>query len=295
MGDINSIFAAMLTRNNGDSGTDSPIVLIANVQGNDTIQYTFPDTSQEDQQQGQANLYEIPVHPVVPLSRNTLDETYFRVGIRGDDAWEPEHFFVWGTAQQPFAVIPLGIVLNAKTLDIERRLNAGVLVDTKPRNLVLSTNESEGDLSFPLLPVRKATNEQPLSGLILIMETADSDGAGTDSTIVLQIHIGNNLVVDFTIPDTPQEEQEQGQANLYLIPVGGLPFSKRDLLPGSVNLIIKGDDAWLPKRMFLFGVDIADGQPIAIISLVHLTAWNLGALSTDGDEGLSSVALPLTP
>jgi hypothetical protein len=51
----------MLTDDSDDAGTDSPIVLIMNVTGGrfDVLHRTFPDTKQEDQERGQANLYEI--------------------------------------------------------------------------------------------------------------------------------------------------------------------------------------------------------------------------------------------
>ena len=54
-----------------------------------------------------------------------------------------------------------------------------------------------------------------------------------------------------------------------------------------------GDDAWLPRRLFLLGLDTAEGRPSEMVPLVSVREWNLGWLSKDADEGNESVSLPL--
>ena len=86
----------------------------------------------------------------------------------------------------------------------------------------------------------------------MLMTTANIRRAGTDSPIELQVSVGGAVVVDFDVPDTPQ--QEQAQANLYFVPVNE-PFTRADLTDTSISLAIKGADAWTPRSFFLFGLN----------------------------------------
>ncbi len=53
----------------------------------------------------------------------------------------------------------------------------------------------------------------------MLMTRSNEDDAGTDSGIRLQITVNGGEVVDFLVPDTPQRDQERGQANWYFVPV----------------------------------------------------------------------------
>lgn len=271
MAHLRRVWAGMLTKNTRDSGTDSRIVLIINQTGIERLHHTFADTPQRDQEQGQANLYELNVSGsnIVP---QLLDHSSIRVGIRGDDLWRPEHFVVWGQRFVDGAIIPLAI---------ETDLRDGI-----------STDQGEGNLSFPLRLVDLGSPNMRIRRLLMLMTTSNRDNAGTDSPIELQITSGGSLVVDFDIPNTPQDEQEKGQANLYFVPVP-TPFTKNSLNDNSIRLRIKGDDAWLPDSFFLFGLDDATGRPEYLVPLVHLRTWPYGWMSTDSSEGEPSVTLSL--
>lgn len=82
-----------------------------------------------------------------------------------------------------------------------------------------------------------------------------ASGWGTDSIINLTVRSrrGQRLV-DFNIPDTVQEDQETGQANLYFVSVD-VPFTLNDLDPGAVTITTAGNDEWLPANMFVFALD----------------------------------------
>ncbi len=129
----------------------------------------------------------------------------------------------------------------------------------------------------------------------MVMITADEDDAGTDDDIELQITtIDGRLVVNHVFPDTSQDDLERAQANFYYVPVS-TPFTRAELNADSVRLSILGDDAWLPARLFLFGLSEDEGgqPPEFVVPLVHLPTWPLGTLSTDAGEGARSVTLPL--
>lgn len=272
MPDLTHLWAGMLTRNSpGYAGTNSRIVLIVCQNGFDRLHHTFSDTPQDDQERGQANLYELNV-ATNNIDPDALDNSSIRVGIRGDDLWCPEHFVVWGECTDG-TIRPLAI-----ETDLSVRL---------------STAQDEGNLSLPLRLVNPADERMPIRRLLMLMTTADEPNAGTDSPIELQITSGGSLVVDFDIPDTPQAEQERAQANFYFVPVSS-PFTKADLTSTSIRLRIRGGDMWIPGSFFLFGLDDAEGRPESLVPLVHIPTWRpRRRLSTDSSEGVSSVELEL--
>jgi hypothetical protein len=158
-----------------------------------------------------------------------------------------------------------------------------------------STDATEGNA---LLPVRLVG--QGVGGvftrLLLMMTTNAGIGLGTDSAMTLTAHgRGGQRLVDFTIPDTAQEDQESGQANLYFVPVD-VPFTRNDLEPDAITVTTAGTDEWLPASMFLFGLDgPGEERPTFLAPLVHIRNWQLGSLSTQAGEGKPKVTLPLVP
>jgi hypothetical protein len=266
MSHLRRLWAGMLTRNVEDAGTDSRIALT--VEG---TQLTFPDTAQEDQERGRANLYEVGVqdHNIIP---ENLSNSSIRAVILGSDAWRPEHFVVWGERFTGGAIVPLAI-------------ETGISAQ-------LSTTSSEGNAALPLRLVGTGSRSMNINRLLLMMTTANSDDAGTNDKISLTITATGGEVVDFDIPDTPQDDQERGQANLYFVPVNS-PFTRNSLGSNSIRLSTSGTDAWRPASLFLFGLDDAAGRPEALVPLVNLRSWPLGQLSTDSSEGSGSVTLPL--
>jgi hypothetical protein len=266
MSHLRRLWAGMLTRNVEDAGTDSRIALT--VEG---TQLTFPDTAQEDQERGRANLYEVGVqnHNIIP---ENLSNSSIRAVILGSDAWRPEHFVVWGERFTGGAIVPLAI-------------ETGISAQ-------LSTDSSEGNAALPLRLVGTGSRSMNINRLLLMMTTVNSDDAGTNDKINLTITTTGEEVVDFDIPDTPQDDQERGQANFYFAPVNS-PFTRNSLGSNSIRLSTSGTDAWRPASLFLFGLDDAAGRPEALVPLVNLRSWPLGQLSTDSSEGSGSVTLPL--
>jgi hypothetical protein len=66
------------------------------------------------------------------------------------------------------------------------------------------------------------------------------------------------------------------------------------LSDGGIKLGIGGKDAWLPREVYVYGFDMADGRPREIVHLVSITDWSLGWLSRDMSEGEDSVPLPVS-
>lgn len=294
MADLSKVWFGMVTNDSDDSGTDSPIVLIFNVQGGrfDVLHRTFPDTAQEDQEQGKANLYEITEDDFEPqafvgatVDPQDLNASSIRIGIRGADMWRPKSIFIWGE-QRDRLIVPLALNTN-----LQGQIGiAGQLVGVR-----LSTDAGEGKLSFAPSRVQLGDANTSIRRLLLIMTTADMDDAGTNDRIRLQVTtIAGRVVVDHVFPDTSQDDLERAQANFYFAPVIS-PFARAELNADSISLSIQGRDAWRPARMFLFGLSAAEGeQPSEFaVPLVHLPDWVLGTLSEDTGEGSPSVKLPV--
>jgi hypothetical protein len=269
MSHLRRLWAGMRTRENADAETDSRVALVI---GN--RQLNFADGSQDDQGRGQANLYEFDVanDNIVP---ENLNDNSIRVTILGNDAWRPQDVVAWGERFTGGAITPLAI-------------ETGISAQ-------LSTDPGEGNASLALRLVAQGSAGMRINRLLVMMTTASAADSGTDDRISLRVTTGAGIeVVHFDIPDTPQLDQETGQANFYFVPVDS-PFTRAGLGAGAIRLSTSGTDAWSPASFFIFGLDDAAGRPEQLVPLVNVRRWNLGQLSTDPTEGNASVTLPLLP
>ena len=291
---LRRLWVAMLTRDEEHSGTDSQIALTVKEDGADRLYHLFLATSQNDQERGQPNLYEVPEELVLSAKISPENFVVAGVDIRGDDAWQPEVFFVWGERLGDGAIIPLA--LNLKP-------------DFTPENqpVTLSTDPDEGLTGIQLQRVTLGTAEQTgIESVLLVINTSSEADSGTDDPLELRVSPTNLGLRTNHVPnpyDTPQKDLETGLPNLYeaLRRVGiplPYPFTRAQLLPNSISLAIVGDDQWVPSSLFMFGLDshsLANRPVREVVPLVHLPVWNLGPLSTDPNEGRLEVVLPLVP
>lgn len=249
-------------------GTDSPIALSVN-----DVQLNFGDTAQADQEMGEANLYEKDVSRF-DIDTAELNNSSIRVLILGEDQWVPVIFAAW-------AELPDNVILPLAIESLNSR--------------ALSTDATEGNALLPLRLVGQGVGGV-FTRLLLMMTTNEGIGSGTDSSINLTVRSrGGQRLVDFNIPETAQDDQETGQANLYFVSVD-VPFTRNDLDPGAVTITTAGNDEWLPANMFVFGLDgLGEERPTFLAPLVHIRNWQLGSLSTQAGEGKPTVTLPLVP
>lgn len=289
---IETLYTAMTTRDQEDSGSKNKIVIIGNQNGVDKFQFTIAGTStQKNREDGRANLYISKLVPSAFLDTQYLSRTYFRVGIRGDDLWAPQDFYIWGTAQGRQPVIPLAMGLDLHTQGVMRYPGQDPGAAQQP--IGLSTHWQEGDISFPVHPVYLGNSSVAINRLLLVVRTAARADAGTRDEVKFQIQSPNGAM-DFDVPDThPQGHLERGQTNFFLFPTPS-SFTKGSLGPNAIRLFIEGDDKWLPEALYLFGLDIPDGLPTYVVPLVHLEGEPVGWMSQALSEGQPSAVLPLT-
>ena len=163
----------------------------------------------------------------------------------------------------------------------------------------MSTDPDEGNALLPLRTVGQGVGAA-FTRLLFMMTTVDGDDpfvnadTGTNDAINLTVRNSDSVpVVNFDIPNTSQDEQESGQANMYFVPAVA-PFTRNDL--SRISLSIAGEDAWRPDSMFIFGLDgpaQSTERPTFLAPLVHLPNWPFSDLSTNTNEGQPTIQLPL--
>jgi len=169
----------------------------------------------------------------------------------------------------------------------------------------LSTDRREGVATLALRPMRQPAARTRAARMIVVVATAqyvgfdisapgpinDREATGTENQVTLQAGGPSGLLLDFPLPQTPQDDLGRGRANLHVIDVPG-PFSRADVGDGSFVLSIAGDDWWNPVCVSVFGLDTASGQPSTLIPFVHAPARSLRQMSSNPAEGWLSHRLP---
>jgi hypothetical protein len=266
------LFLAFLTRNENDAGTSSALNLTVNVNGDDVLDRDY----ESDVGDGEAGLSGFGVMPT-PFDSNGMTNSSTRLGIRGNNAWAPQHLLVFGHVLPDFQ--PERTVALAMETDLTHWL---------------STDPSEGHLSIPVRLVGQGDSTTLIRRVLLLVRTIwSTDDAGTDSSIELEVTAGGNLVLKQEIGDTPQPDLEEATINWYTLDAA-VPFTRGDVLSnGRVRLKILGDDAWRPMLLYAFGLDTAAGRPNEVVNLVSVPVWTEGWMSTNPSEGTPSVDLPV--
>jgi len=154
----------------------------------------------------------------------------------------------------------------------------------------LSTDRSEGKLTMPIRLISHGSSSTLIRRVLFLVFTSWQGGdPGTTDPIELQIAAGGNLVLVQEI----HEPLRRATANWFFIDAP-IPFTRGDVLSnGGIQLQIQGSNAWLPKVLFLYGLDTAAGRPNEVVHLVSIPEWGFGPLSTEAQEGKTSVPLPV--
>jgi hypothetical protein len=114
----------------------------------------------------------------------------------------------------------------------------------------------------------------------------NTDDAGSDSTINLTIKVDGEDVLDRNYGSNVGD----GEAYLNGGEQVAAPFDSAVLTDSSVRIGVRGDDAWAPGDVLLFGHSLADfnsGVAVPLVMETGLTDW----MSTDSSEGALTVPL----
>lgn len=279
---VDNLWLAALTKDEDDAGSNNRFNLTINIDGIDVVARDFAigwrltrsgnnqvlRTGLRDGQAGIENSNPLET----PFEAAQLTQSSVRLGIRGDDAWAPEHVLLIGRTQPAFE--PGRIVALAMETELDS---------------LLSSDNDEGHLTMPLRLVSPGNSATVIQRVLLLIYTDIGNDVETENSIQLQIGAGGGIVVHQTITDNLNVLT----ARWYFLDVE-TPFTQADMVAnGSIRLIILGTDAWLPKTVFVFGLDTASGRPNEVVTLASVPEWGLGWLSADLHEGSPSVLLPL--
>lgn len=277
MGLLTSISAVFRTHPQRFSGTSAKPWLIVNQDGVDRINRPIISIGAVGSlQRGQCFYY---YHSLRENSEEEVrddrigsGDLYVRVATTSKDLWRPELVFVWGRSQEK-GTIPLAL----------ERLEAP---------LELSEDPAEGLVSVPIRRVTRGKRDTMVHRLLMVLVTYDAPYAGTDDPLWLRVTTADGVATHQIITDTPQTDLEINSANIYELSVER-PFTRADLMAegAEVRLGIHGSDKWVPKKIFIMGLDQPEGRPERVVPLVR--AHDPGPLSTDPTEGAPSLKLPL--
>ncbi len=277
MAAIDDVWLAALTKDEDDAGSKNRFNLTVNIDGADVFGHDFllgwnlPGQGVARLRDGQAGLEQ--AKPPAPFGSDNLTNSSVRLGLRGDDAWAPKHVMVIGRAQADF--MPGPVLALAMETDIDRWLSA---------------DRDEGRLTMPVRRVGAGTSNTIIRRVLLLVYTDRESDADTESDVKLQIAASGQLMLDQKIT----HDFNRVRAHWHFLEVER-PFTRADVVSkGAIHLSILGTDAWLPKTVFVFGLDTEEGRPGEAVTLSAIPEWNLGWLSTDASEGANSVPLPLS-
>lgn len=277
MGLFTSISAAVRTRHGRFSGTAGRPWIIVNQSGIDLMNTPMLSSGTVGRvQRGESLYFYQPLPSEGRLSgvddRIDAEDLYVRLATTSSDLWEPEVAIVWATSKT-IGTVPLAI-----ETDMPHRL---------------STNLREGSVSAPIRRARVGDDETAIERLLLVVVTYDAPYAGTDDPVSLRVTTPGATPVDYVITDTPQTDLEIDTANIYEIPVD-LPFRRaqlREADEAQIRLTIHGSDKWVPKKLFLFGLDHPTRRPATVVPLAKIR--DPGPLSANPAEGVPSIILPV--
>lgn len=273
---------ALLTRDSDDTGSDSSLYTIVNIDGTDVVRHSVIYRPPFDIKTGNAGILPVAstVSNQIRFDSALLTNSSVRVEISGDNALGPQHVFLLGKTD------PL-------TTEVVQWIPLAIELDTL--STWLSTDSTEGIILMPLRLVRSGGNSTVIRRVLLLLVTHHKDDdAGTNDPIELEITAGGSVVLkERTGYGTSQDDIEKESHNWYFLNVS-VPFTKGQVLSnGGIKLSITGKDAWLPREVYVYGFDTAEGRPREIVHLFSTNDWTLGWLSKDMDEGQESVDLPV--
>jgi hypothetical protein len=266
---LDNLFFTALTRNEDDAGTSSTLNMTINIDGDDVLDQDF----ETDMDRAEARLLGGETLST-PFDTIGLTNSSIRLGIRGDNAWAPEHILLFGQLRPDFE--PGRLVALAMETDLTHWL---------------STDSSEGHLTMPVRLVSSGSSTTLIRRVLLLVRTfwgsgLWGSGTGTDSRVELEIVADGNVVVKQVIPDTPQPDLEADRENWYFLDVA-VPFTRGDVLAnGRVRLSILDEDPWLPETILVFGLDTHTGRPDEVVTLVAVfPVQPIGWLDIHGGPG----------
>lgn len=282
------LYVATRTRNTANADTENLPVLVVK-RGSDIV-FTKPLFGGDFRTaRGAGAVWRFDVREV---NLNSTDLN-IQLWASGDDAWSPEHVIAWGVS---------GRVGDERVIPLAAFLDLASPVTPAGSGVWISGDTSEGERILFVPSVGRGRDATRARRLIVISATdayggmfaaaAGPGGSFQDTgTVGLQGGGAGRLLLNYTLPATPQGDLAHGAAAFYVVDLAA-PFSRSDTEGGAFTLTIESDDWWKPDYFAVFGVDTVNAGPNALIPFVAASAFELRQMSSDPSEGWHSVVLP---
>lgn len=277
---IERLWIATLTHHkfgSGDPQSSDSKYLSIEVGGREVYRTRITDKSDGGFSRGRANIFDIRPDGL-DLSIDQLNSSSVRLGVEGNDAWQPSNVFVW--AEAPRYILPRPFIYP--------------LAFESDWDTTLSTDADEGPASAAVRLVNRGRQRMPIHRLVMItsqlpvpdnFETIDEDEL-LHGKLGLQVVARERLAAATMIGDTQQDATRKASGSYYATddePIVGrsnyyqphvfVPFAKSEVGHGAITALKRGGDAWWPKHFFLFGLDSKFGRPTRIVPLCYLPDW----------------------
>jgi hypothetical protein len=201
------------------------------------------------------------------IDTSFLTNSSIRLGIRTDDAWQPDAVLLLGNTDRE-------VVALAMETDL------GPSLSTDPK-------DTGSKLTMPIRLVSPGSSTTLIQRVMFLCYTGST--GGTDKPVQIQITAAGDLVLTQQIIDTLQDDFEEYTGNWHFLNAP-VPFTRGDVMSnGGITLTVLGTDAWTPEMVFFYGLDTASGRPNEVVRLVSVTDWTLGSMSSQ----VPPVSLPL--
>lgn len=286
---LTELYIATRTRNVGDAETDNPPVIVLRRSGNIVTSRPLFSNYLADRGGGAVFRFDIREEQIDSAD---LD---IELWASGDDAWSPEHVIVWAIS---------GEVLSETVIPLAAFLDLADPMTPAEGGLWVSGDTDEGDRMLFIPRVGRGNDGTQAKRMIVVtattaygaMFTAGGPGGelantGTAGPLTLQAGAAGKLLLDYTLPASPQSDQSSGGGAFYIVDLAA-PFSRADLQGGAFTLTIQSDDWWVPAYFAVFGADTPKFGPNALIPFVAASAFELKRMSSDPSEGWHSIVLP---
>ena len=249
---VDDLILVAKTRDEDNAGTDNRHNLTISIDGVDVFNLDFPFGLGEGIRQGETGYQQCAIlagsvePPLVadPFDSNGLTVSSIRLGIRGDDAWAPQHVLLIGRVRSEW--VPGRSVALAIETDLTNWL---------------SSDLDEGHLTMRLRLVGTGNGAMLIRRVLLVVYTSRQANADTESDVQLQIAAGGTIVL------THKMTHGFGRQKAYwhFLDVD-TPFTRDDIGTDDIDLSILGRDAWLPGQFFCSG---STPRPVAQTKWSH--------------------------
>ena len=232
---LSELYVALRTRNTSDAETDDSPVLVVQRNANTLWSQKLFGDYLKDRGAGAVFRFDIAD---AQIDSADLD---LQLWASGDDAWSPEHVIAWELpargAKSELSRFGLPRPRQSAHARRRRRLDQRGYERRRADPLPTACWPGRDGTQARRLVVVTATDPYGNMFPSAVGPGGDVSDSGTNGPLTLQAGAGGRMLLDYTLPVTPQSDQDEGGGALYIVDLAA-PFSRNDLEGGQFTLTI---------------------------------------------------------